>query len=130
MQRQARRDTKPEVALRRALHARGWRFRVDAAPLPGQRRRADIVFPRRRVAVYVDGCFWHSCPAHGSVPKNNRLWWVAKLRTNVERDRDTDRRLREADWIAVRLWEHTPVEEAILRVEAALGAAPKSSAGG
>lgn len=117
MQRQRRRDTKPELALRRALHARGWRFRVDIAPLPGLRRRADIVFTRRHVAVYVDGCFWHSCPRHGTIPKNNRDWWIAKLRANTERDRDTVNRLSEAGWITLRLWAHTPVDEAIRSVE-------------
>ena len=120
MQRQRRRDTKPELALRRALHARGWRFRVDIAPLPGLRRRADVVFTRHRVAVYVDGCFWHSCPTHRTIPKNNHAWWVAKLLANVERDRDTERRLQSAGWITIRLWEHTALDEAIASVEAAL----------
>jgi DNA mismatch endonuclease (patch repair protein) len=120
MQRQRRRDTKPELALRRALHARGWRFRVDTAPLPGLRRRADIVFTRRHVAVYVDGCFWHNCPTHGTVPKNNRDWWIAKLRANAERDRDTVDRLNEAGWATLRLWAHTPVDDAVRSVEQAL----------
>lgn len=76
MQRQARRDTKPELALRRELWSRGLRYRVDIAPLPQLRRRADIVFTKAKVAVYVDGCFWHSCPEHATVPKSNRDWWV------------------------------------------------------
>jgi len=125
MQRQRRRDTTPELAVRRALHARGWRFRVDIPPLPGLRRRADIVFTRRRVAVYVDGCFWHSCPTHGTIPKSNQAWWVAKLRANVERDGDTERRLREAGWTTVRLWEHISLEDALIVVETELQSSPR-----
>lgn len=118
MERQGRRDTKPELALRRELWRRGLRYRVDVAPIGGLRRRADLVFIRSQVAVYVDGCFWHSCPTHATVPKANRDWWVAKLATNVERDRDTDARLAEAGWAAVRMWEHEDVTEAADRVEA------------
>jgi DNA mismatch endonuclease (patch repair protein) len=110
MRRQARRDTAPELALRRALHRRGLRYRVDRAPLVGIRRRADIVFTRVRTAVFVDGCFWHSCPLHATVPKANREWWVAKLAANVERDRATDRRLEEAGWSVRRVWEHEDME--------------------
>ncbi|KIQ16618.1 DNA mismatch repair protein [Rhodococcus sp. Leaf7] len=106
MAKQRRRDTKPEVALRRELHRVGLRYFVDKAPLPGMRRRADVVFPRRLVAVYVDGCFWHSCPQHATHPKNNAQWWADKLAANVARDRDTDRRLAEAGWTVVRIWEH------------------------
>src|SRR4051812_22101064 len=90
MSRQRRRDTAPEIALRRLLHARGLRFRVDAKPLAGLRRRADIVFTRARVAVFVDGCFWHGCPVHGTLPVANRQWWAAKLDANAARDRNTD----------------------------------------
>ena len=117
MQRQARRDTKPEVALRRELWRRGLRYRIDVAAVPG-RRRADIVFTRGRVVVYVDGCYWHSCPDHATVPKANREWWVAKLRANVERDRDTDARLAAAGWQVVRVWEHEAPMEAADRIEA------------
>ena len=88
MSRQRRRDTAPEVALRRELHRRGLRFFVDRAPLPGLRRRADLVFPRRHLAVYVDGCFWHRCPVHATDPKNNSEWWAAKLAGNVLRGED------------------------------------------
>ncbi len=80
------------------------------------RRRADIVFGPAKVAVYVDGCFWHSCPEHATVPKNNREWWVEKLAANVARDRDTDRQLREAGWEVVRVWEHEDMEVAADRV--------------
>lgn len=107
MSRQGRRDTKPEMELRSELHRRGLRYRVDRAVLPDlRRRRADIVFGPARVAVFVDGCFWHSCPEHGNLPKANRDWWREKLRGNVERDRHTDQRLREAGWDPVRIWEH------------------------
>lgn len=118
MERQGRRDTKPELALRKELWGRGLRYRVDVAPIRGLRRRADLVFSRSKVAVYVDGCFWHSCPTHATVPKSNREWWVAKLATNVDRDRDTDARLGEAGWMVVRVWEHEGVTEAADRVEA------------
>lgn len=117
---QRRRDTVPEVALRRELHRRGARFFVDRAPLPGLRRRADLVFPRKRVAVYVDGCFWHSCPQHATAPKNNAQWWADKLAANVVRDRDTDARLTAAGWTVVRIWEHENPTEAADRVQAAL----------
>ncbi|EGD23694.1 DNA mismatch endonuclease Vsr [Prescottella equi ATCC 33707] len=123
MRAQRRRDTAPEVALRRELHRRGARFFVDRAPLRGLRRRADLVFPRRRVAVYVDGCFWHSCPQHATSPKNNAQWWADKLAANVVRDRDTDTRLADAGWTVVRIWEHEDPTEAADRVQAALRAA-------
>jgi len=119
---QRRRDTAPELGLRRELHRRGRRFYVDRAPLPALRRRADLVFPRSRVAVYVDGCFWHSCPIHATQPKHNAAWWPAKLATNVDRDRDTDAHLAAAGWVIVRVWEHQRsaaaadlVEQALLR---------------
>lgn len=120
MQRQGRRDTKPELALRRELWRRGLRYRVDVQPLAGVRRRADIVFTRARVAVYVDGCYWHSCPTHRTTPKANRDWWVAKLQANEQRDRDTDERLRAGGWEVVRVWEHEDPRSAADRVEAVL----------
>lgn len=115
-----RRDTAPELRLRRALHARGWRYRVDRPPLPGLRLRADLVFASRRVAVYVDGCFWHSCPDHGTTAKANADYWAAKLEGNVRRDRDTDSRLRTAGWTVARVWEHEPTADAVALVEVAL----------
>lgn len=120
MARQRRRDTAPEVALRRELHRRGFRFFVDRAPLPGLRRRADLVFPRRKVAVYVDGCFWHRCPVHRTEPKNNAQWWAEKLDGNVARDRDTDARLTAAGWTVIRVWEHENSLDAVDRVQAVL----------
>ena len=102
-----RRDTAPEMAIRRELHRLGLRFRVDLPLSPtGVRRRADIVFPRARVVVFVDGCFWHSCPIHATSSKSNAVFWAEKLATNVARDTDTDHRLRQSGWTVVRVWEH------------------------
>lgn len=120
MSRLGRRDTLPELALRSELHRRGLRFRVDRAPLPGLRSRADIVFGPARVAVYVDGCFWHSCPEHATRPKSNAEWWEQKLHRNQERDAETDRALREQGWEVVRIWEHEDPVEAADRVEKAV----------
>lgn len=94
------------MALRRELHARGLRYRVDAPAEPGLRRRADLLFPGPRVAVFVDGCFWHACPTHGNLPRANRPWWRDKLATNTARDRDTDQQLADASWTVIRVWEH------------------------
>jgi DNA mismatch endonuclease (patch repair protein) len=98
------------MELRRALHRSGLRYRVDLAPIPGLRSRADIVFPRARVAVFVDGCFWHCCPLHGTVPKANQAWWFAKLATNRERDAAVTLRLAHAGWKSIRIWEHQDPE--------------------
>jgi DNA mismatch endonuclease, patch repair protein len=118
MQRQRRRDTKPEMKLRRELHRLGMRYRVDRAIIPGVRRRTDVVFTRARVAVFVDGCFWHGCPTHETRPKANAEWWAAKLNANVCRDRDTDARLNAAGWTVVRVWEHDDVLTAAARIKA------------
>jgi DNA mismatch endonuclease (patch repair protein) len=117
-----RTDTKPEMALRRALHARGYRYRKDhRLDLSGGRRvRPDIAFTARKVAVFVDGCFWHACPEHGSKPKNNEWYWSPKLQRNVDRDRAADEALAADGWRVVRLWEHVPLEEAVGAVIAAL----------
>ncbi|MDP9412311.1 MAG: very short patch repair endonuclease [Actinomycetota bacterium] len=105
-----RRDTKPELALRSELHRRGLRFRVDfPIEARGRRVRADVAFPRQRVAVFVDGCFWHRCPEHGRKPEVNLDYWQPKFRRNVERDRAVDAALRAAGWDVVRLWEHETV---------------------
>jgi DNA mismatch endonuclease (patch repair protein) len=120
MSKLGRRDTLPELAIRSELHRRGFRFRVDRAPVPGLRSRADIVFGPARVAVYVDGCFWHSCPEHGTRPKANAEWWERKLDRNQERDRETDRVLLEQGWEVVRIWEHEDPVAAADRVEAAV----------
>lgn len=114
------RDTAAEVALRRELHRRGHRYRVDIAPISGLRRRADVVFTRSRVAVYVDGCFWHRCPEHATDPKSNASWWSQKLQENVRRDRDTDERLQQAGWTVVRIWEHMSPRDGADAVERAI----------
>jgi DNA mismatch endonuclease (patch repair protein) len=101
-----RRDTGPELALRSELHRRGLRFRVDFAPDPTVRCRVDIAFTRARIAIFVDGCFWHSCPEHGASPRANREWWRAKLDRNVERDRRNDIEMTRLGWAVVRVWEH------------------------
>lgn len=131
-----RADTTPEIALRSALHRRGYRFRVQRPLEFDRRRRADLVFPRERVAIFVDGCFWHSCPEHGTRPKANHEWWKSKLDRNRERDTDTDRRLAESGWQSIRVWEHESPEDAADRVIATVLARragqrrPKKSAHG
>ena len=117
MQSNKSRDTKPELALRSAVHARGLRYRVSAKPLAGVRRTADLVFPRAKVAVFLDGCFWHGCPEHHTVASANAKFWADKVDANRKRDRDTDSRLAEAGWVSVRIWEHEDVTEAARRVE-------------
>jgi DNA mismatch endonuclease (patch repair protein) len=106
------RDTTAEINIRKALHAKGLRSSIDCAVLPDLRRRADIAFPRLRIAVFVDGCFWHSCPRHRSQPKANGEWWIQKLAANRRRDADTNRRLRRAGWLVIRIWEHEPPSRA------------------
>ena len=117
MSRQARRDTAPELALRRELHARGLRYRL-CHPVPGfPRRTIDVAFPGAQVAVFVDGCFWHGCPEHGTGPKANDRWWAEKLARNGERDRETDAALAAAGWHVLRFWEHEDAARAADRVE-------------
>jgi DNA mismatch endonuclease (patch repair protein) len=116
MQAQRSRDTSAELAVRRAVHARGLRYRVDQAPIIGFRRRADLVFRSLKLAVYVDGCFWHVCPDHGTWPRTNEEWWRQKLERNQERDRETDRRLADEGWTVLRIWEHESPELAADRV--------------
>ena len=106
MQKVRTRDTAAEMKLRRELYKLGLRYRVDVRPLKNVRRTADVVFRSARVAVFVDGCFWHSCPVHGNTPKTNRNWWAKKLARTRYRDADTDARLEAAGWIVVRIWEH------------------------
>ena len=115
-------DTRPEIALRSALHRRGLRFRKHVAPLEGLRCIADVVFPRQRVAVFVDGCFWHGCPIHGSRPQTNRSYWAAKIARNIRRDANSTAELRKAGWAVLRIWEHEPPEVAAETVEAVVRA--------
>jgi DNA mismatch endonuclease, patch repair protein len=120
MARVRRRDTAPELELRSELHRRGLRYRVDRRPLKGVPSRADLVFGPARVAVYVDGCFWHSCPEHGTMPRSNEAFWQEKLARNQERDAETDRALDAAGWTVVRIWEHEDPIAAADRVESAV----------
>jgi DNA mismatch endonuclease (patch repair protein) len=117
-----RTNTKPELALRSALHRRGYRFRKDyRLDLDaGARVRPDIAFTARRVAVFVDGCFWHVCPEHGRNPEVNEWYWAPKLRRTMERDRAADAALAAAGWRVVRIWEHVPLDDAIAAVTAVL----------
>lgn len=113
MQSNRGRDTAPELAVRRILHAAGLRYRVNYRPVPTLRRTADIVFTRQKIAVFIDGCFWHSCPDHCSRPRENGGYWSAKLDRNVERDLDTNTRLQHLGWDVLRFWEHqNPVDVA------------------
>lgn len=116
MQSTPRRDTSPERALRSVLHAAGYRFGVDRRVLPNSRRSADIVFVKRKVAVFVDGCFWHGCPAHRTLPKANGAWWAAKLKRNRERDIETNSEYRKAGWRVFRVWEHEEPAKAAARI--------------
>lgn len=111
------RDTRPEIELRSALHRLGLRFRKDhRVRIPPRAVRVDIAFPRDRLAVLVDGCFWHGCPDHMTWPKANGDWWRQKIGLNQRRDRQTDERLRAAGWSVVRIWEHEPIDDAAAAV--------------
>lgn len=114
------RDTQPELAVRRILHRAGFRYRVDMRPVQDLPRRADIVFTRRRVAVFIDGCFWHGCPAHYRPAQVNAKRWQEKIDGNRRRDRDTNQRLVEEGWTVLRVWEHEPPADAVSRIVAAL----------
>lgn len=120
MQAQRTRDTGLELAVRLLLHARGLRYRVDRKRLPGLRRRADIVFGPARLAVYIDGCFWHGCPLHGISPRANSDYWGPKLRRNREGDTETDRLLAESGWTVLRAWEHETPKDVAARLEQSL----------
>lgn len=116
MQANRGRDTGPELALRRAVHRLGLRYRVNTRPLPQVRRTADLVFTRARVAVFLDGCFWHGCPQHHTAAVTNSDFWAQKVQTNRRRDRDTDQRLADAGWVALRIWEHEDTDDAAHQV--------------
>ena len=116
-----RTDTRCEVLVRSELHRRGLRFRKDLLLRVGDVRvRPDIVFTKRRLAVFIDGCFWHLCPDHAHIPRSNTSYWVPKLEANVERDRRVDAALAAHGWHALRIWEHTPPADAADRVAGAL----------
>jgi DNA mismatch endonuclease, patch repair protein len=107
-----KRDTGPELALRSELHRRGLRYRLGLkVAAPGLRVLPDLVFPRQRVAVFVDGCWWHRCPEHGTMPRSNTAYWLPKLARNVERDLQVDAALTASGWSVVRVWEHSVRED-------------------
>lgn len=116
MSRQASRDTGPELAIRRLLHATGHRYRLHRK-VPGMARRTiDIAFPGPKVAVFVDGCFWHGCPEHATQPRANKDWWRQKLDKNISRDRETNERLDAEGWTVLRFWEHEPPDVVAVRI--------------
>ncbi|MEU3657019.1 very short patch repair endonuclease [Streptomyces sp. NPDC032161] len=135
MSRQPSRDTTPEVAVRKLLHASGYRYRINAR-VPGMSRRTmDIAFTRAKVAIFLDGCFWHGCPVHATQPKSNAEWWRQKLDRNMARDKETTTHLESQGWTVLRFWEHESVEDVMGKVTATVGppslgragcAAPKS----
>jgi DNA mismatch endonuclease (patch repair protein) len=120
MRAQRERDTGIERAIRSLLHARGLRFRIHRRLLKGSRREVDVVFPGAKVAVFVDGCFWHGCPEHGTWPRNNAEFWRGKIEGNVRRDRDTDARLEAEGWTVVRVREHEAPADAAARIAGAV----------
>ena len=120
MQANKSRDTRPELALRSQLHRRGLRFYVARRPISTLRRTADILFPRQKVAVFVDGCFWHGCPEHHTQAKANAEYWADKVIRNRARDRETNALLEAQGWTVLRVWEHHPVEDAADLIESAV----------
>lgn len=114
--------TRPEMAVRSAVHRLGMRFRKHRRPVPMIRCVADLIFPTERVAVFVGGCYWHRCPDHGTRPRTNSEYWDAKLDRNVARDRRNDGALAAAGWTVVRAWEHEPADEVAARIAAVVRA--------
>jgi DNA mismatch endonuclease, patch repair protein len=111
------RDTKPEKAIRSILHKRGLRYQIDIRPIENLNRRADIVFRAAKVAVFVDGCFWHGCPIHGTQAKANAEFWKNKIERNQERDAETNQLLKKAGWKVVRVWEHEDPEKTSAKIQ-------------
>ncbi|MEU6453626.1 very short patch repair endonuclease [Streptomyces sp. NPDC047065] len=127
MSRQSSKDTAREVAVRRALYRAGLRYRVEL-PVPGmQRRRIDIAFTRVKLAIFIDGCFWHGCVAHQSQPKSNVEWWRDKLDRNMARDRETVEHLKHLGWTVLRFWEHEAPAEIVARIHATVAPSHQAS---
>ncbi|MFH8485498.1 very short patch repair endonuclease [Streptomyces longisporoflavus] len=124
------RDTKPERLIRKLLHAQGLRYRVAAKPLPHLRRTADILFRPAKLAVFIDGCYWHGCPEHYTSPKTNPGYWSDKVATNMARDRDTDKQLQSAGWTVLRFWEHEPAEDCAIKIAATASRLRATKGGG
>lgn len=114
-------DTAPELRVRSSLHRAGLRFRKHFRPLPSLRATVDVAFTSCRLAVQIDGCFWHGCPVHGTRPARNTSYWNRKLDRNIERDRQTDRLLTDAGWRVLRFWEHEDPREVVEHVIIAIG---------
>ena len=123
MQGNRSRDTKPELAVRSAVHRRGVRFRVSVRPEPELPRTADLVLRKSRVAVFVDGCYWHGCPEHRTQPATNPEYWADKIARNIERDAETTDYLQQAGWMVLRFWEHEDPESVADRVQESVRAA-------
>lgn len=113
-------DTAPEMAVRRRLHAMGHRYRVDCRLLPDRRWRGDLVWKGRKLAVFIDGCFWHGCPSHGKSVVNNGVWWANKIGRNRERDETVTETLRQRGWTVLRFWEHEDPDAVAVAIAAAL----------
>ncbi|MEU0391298.1 very short patch repair endonuclease [Streptomyces sp. NPDC006208] len=129
MSRQVSRDTAQELAVRRLLHSSGLRYRLHVA-VPGMPRRSmDLAFRKLRIAVFLDGCFWHGCPDHATSPRANAEWWRSKLDRNMARDRETTEHLLSEDWTVLRFWEHEPAEVVASRISAAVASKRRSPAG-
>ncbi|MFG2782424.1 very short patch repair endonuclease [Streptomyces prunicolor] len=129
MSRQSSRDTVPEVAVRRLLHAEGLRYRVNV-PVPGiPRRTIDIVFSKAKIAIFMDGCFWHGCPEHATQPKSNAEWWRAKLDKNMARDAETTEHLLAEGWTVLRFWEHETADGVAQQIAASLATCRPPPAG-
>jgi DNA mismatch endonuclease (patch repair protein) len=125
-----RRDTRPELAVRQRLHALGLRYRVACRPLPDRRWTADVVFTRVRVAVFIDGCYWHGCPEHFSPPRTNTSYWGPKIERNKARDAQVDAALDAAGWIVVRAWEHEPASDVADRIASVVSTQRQEALGG
>jgi DNA mismatch endonuclease, patch repair protein len=127
MQATPARDNPRELAFRSALFRKGFRFRVHRRILKDNRRSADVVFVSAKLAIFLDGCFWHGCPVHGTWPKRNSEWWRNKIEANRTRDREFSRQLKEAGWNVLRIWEHEPLSSAISQAKTALKASSEGN---
>ncbi|MFI8694704.1 very short patch repair endonuclease [Dietzia maris] len=126
MSRQKRRDTKCETEVRKFLHASGARYRVNFRPLPEYRFSADLGWKSLKLAIFIDGCFWHGCPKHATIPKSNTEWWRDKIEANRRRDQRVVQQLENAGWVAARFWEHEPSAN-VARTIVALAAARRNA---
>lgn len=111
------RNTSAELAVRRLLHSHGYRYRVNLSPIAGLRSRADIVFTKHKIAIYIDGCFWHACPLHASWPKKNPQFWKSKIQENIRRDHRVQQELINSGWTVLRFWEHESPQLVVTRIE-------------